>query len=90
MIRVDVERDGNDWVVAVSDEGIGIEAQDTERIFAIFQRLHPQETYEGTGIGLSLRRKIVGYHGGHVWSDTDVPRGTTLRFTLPVVQEVAS
>jgi signal transduction histidine kinase len=90
VVRVDVERDGNEWVVAVSDEGIGIEPQYAERIFAIFQRLHPKETYEGTGIGLSLTRKIVEHHGGHVWLDTDVPRGTTFRFTLPVVQEVAS
>jgi signal transduction histidine kinase len=90
VVRVDVEREGNEWVVAVSDEGIGIEPQYAERIFAIFQRLHPKETYEGTGIGLSLTRKIVEHHGGRVWLDTDVPCGTTFRFTLPVVQEVAT
>jgi light-regulated signal transduction histidine kinase (bacteriophytochrome) len=76
--------------VAVSDEGIGIEPQYAERIFAIFQRLHPKETYEGTGIGLSLTRKIVEHHGGRVWLDTDAPRGTTFRFTLPVAEEVPS
>jgi signal transduction histidine kinase len=90
VVRVDVERDGKEWVVAVSDEGIGIEPQYAERIFAIFQRLHPKETYEGTGIGLSLARKIVEHHGGRIWLDTDAPRGTTFRFTLPVVQEVAT
>jgi signal transduction histidine kinase len=90
VVRVDVEREGNEWVVAVSDEGIGIEPQYAERIFAIFQRLHPKETYEGTGIGLSLTRKIVEHHGGRVWLDTDAPRGTTFRFTLPVAEEVPS
>jgi signal transduction histidine kinase len=89
VVRVDVQRDGNQWVVSCSDEGIGIEPQYAERIFAIFQRLHAKETYEGTGIGLALTRKIVEHHGGRIWLDTGVPRGTTFRFTLPVAEEFA-
>jgi light-regulated signal transduction histidine kinase (bacteriophytochrome) len=89
VVRVDVQRDGNQWVVSCSEEGIGIEPQYAERIFAIFQRLHAKETYEGTGIGLALTRKIVEHHGGRIWLDTGVPRGTTFRFTLPVAEEFA-
>jgi signal transduction histidine kinase len=89
IVRVDVERDGNQWIVSCSDNGIGIEPQYAERIFAIFQRLHAKETYEGTGIGLALTRKIVEHHGGRIWLDTGVPSGTTFRFTLPVAEELA-
>jgi signal transduction histidine kinase len=89
VVRVDARREGKEWVVSCQDEGIGIEPQYAERVFAIFQRLHAKEAYEGTGIGLALTRKIVEHHGGRIWLDTAVERGTTFRFTLPVVEEVA-
>jgi signal transduction histidine kinase len=90
VVRVEVRQDGNSWAVAVSDRGIGIEPQYAERIFAIFQRLHTKEAYEGTGIGLALTRKIIEHHGGRIWLDTDVEQGATFRFTLPVAQEATT
>jgi light-regulated signal transduction histidine kinase (bacteriophytochrome) len=84
VVRVRAERTGSEWTISCEDEGIGIDAQYADRIFAIFQRLHPKETYEGTGIGLALCRKIVEHHGGRIWLDTQAERGTTFRFTLPV------
>jgi signal transduction histidine kinase len=83
VVHVKAELDDGMWTISCSDDGIGIAPEFAERIFAIFQRLHPKETYEGTGIGLALCRKIVEHHGGRIWLDTTVPSGTTFRFTLP-------
>jgi signal transduction histidine kinase len=86
-VRINVERDGEQWLFTCSDNGIGIDAEYAERVFVIFQRLHPKDEYAGTGIGLAMCRKIVEYHGGRIWLDTDAQTGTTFRFTLPALQE---
>lgn len=74
---------GEDWVIAVADNGIGIDAKDHDRLFNIFQRLVPQTRYEGTGIGLASCRKIVEHHGGRIWIESQPGQGTTFLFTLP-------
>ena len=68
--------------ISVSDNGIGIPAEDVERIFEMFQRLHARERFEGTGIGLALTKRIVELHGGRIWVDSEPGEGATFSFTV--------
>ncbi|OBB61998.1 histidine kinase [Mycobacterium sp. 852013-51886_SCH5428379] len=72
------------WVITLSDNGIGIAPEFSEKVFVIFQRLHGRDVYSGTGIGLALCKKIVEYHGGTIWIDTSYTQGTRFHLTLPV------
>lgn len=90
-VGVEAVRSGDEWLFSFTDKGIGIDAEYAERVFVIFQRLHTRSAYPGTGIGLAMCRKIIEYHGGRIWLDTDAPEGTTrFSFTLPVIAEQAA
>ena len=86
VVRISAERDDEDegWTVTVADNGIGIDPQYADKIFAIFQRLHLRDSYGGTGIGLALCRKIVEFHGGRIWLEpVGSGAGATFKFALP-------
>jgi signal transduction histidine kinase len=74
--------------ITVEDNGIGFDEQYRERIFGIFQRLHPRDVYEGTGIGLAICRRIVEYHGGQISVRSEPGKGSTFEVLLPVAQSV--
>lgn len=85
-VRVEAVRRDGMWEFSCADNGIGVDPRYADRVFLIFQRLHPRDVYPGTGIGLALCRKIVEYHGGRLWLDTEAASpegGATFRWTLP-------
>ncbi len=82
-IRISAVREGDEWRFAVADNGIGIEPQYSERIFQMFQRLHERGRYEGSGIGLSIVKRILERHGGRIWLESALGQGSTFYFTLP-------
>jgi signal transduction histidine kinase len=87
LVEIAALRHRDEWQLSCADNGIGIDEEYAERIFLIFQRLHARDAYEGSGIGLALCRKIVEYHGGRIWLDTDYADGACFRFTLPIAKE---
>lgn len=83
QVKVWAERTDSEWIISVADNGQGFEQQYAERIFGLFQRLHAREV-EGTGMGLSISRKIVERHGGRIWAESRIGSGTTFHFSLPL------
>jgi light-regulated signal transduction histidine kinase (bacteriophytochrome) len=82
VLTVTAEDRGNEWVIAVGDNGIGFEPHYAQRIFGLFKRLHSQNDYDGTGVGLSIVQRIVERRGGRVWAEGRKGEGATFYFTL--------
>jgi signal transduction histidine kinase len=85
-IRISAEPRGDDWLLTVDDNGIGVEPQYGDRIFTIFQRLHLRDQYGGTGIGLAVCRRILDFHRGRIWLAEKLEPGARFQLTLPQIQ----
>jgi signal transduction histidine kinase len=90
VVRVSAEVQGETAIFAVADNGIGMDPEQAELIFQPFRRLHGEEDYPGTGIGLAVCERIVEQHGGRIWAQSAPGQGSTFRFTLPVARRRAS
>ncbi len=82
-INISVKKNEKEWIIAVKDNGIGIDPKYQKQIFEVFKRLHTKQQYPGTGIGLSITQKIILQHGGQIWVESELGKGTTFYFTIP-------
>ncbi|MCI0449305.1 MAG: PAS domain S-box protein [Chlorobi bacterium] len=87
VIEISAEKKNGMWQFAVKDNGIGIEQWFSERIFIVFQKLHDHRKYPGSGIGLALCKRVIEKHGGKIWFESEVGKGTTFYFTIPILEE---
>ena len=84
LIHISAQKEHDKYLFSVRDNGIGLEEEYSDRIFEIFKRLHAIGEYKGAGIGLAIVKRIIDRHGGRIWVESKLGKGSTFYFTIPL------